>query len=83
MAEIEKFKLIITMNATVTVFNEAGEPKDWLRQGSETRATWNGMPSQEELLLRYKDMTTITAATLEDVLGTTTQKLVEKNQGGR
>lgn len=83
MAEVEKFKLIVTMNATVTVFNEAGEPKDWLRQGSETHATWNGMPTQQELLLRYGDMTTITSATLGDILGTSTAALKERNEQGR
>lgn len=81
LAEIEKFKLTVTMNATITVFDDAGQPKDWLRQGSETRATWNGMPTVEELLLRYKDMTEITSATLGDVLGSSQAHLNDARRG--
>ncbi len=83
VAEVEKFKLTISMHATITVFDAAGQPTDWLRPGSEAAMTWNGVPTETELALRYKDLTTITSATLEDVLTSARKRLDEVRRGER
>jgi hypothetical protein len=82
MAEIEKFRLSVSMNATVTIFNDAGEATDWLRPGTESATTWRGMPSQEELILAYREMSNVAGVTLEDVLTSSRQRIEEYKAGG-
>jgi hypothetical protein len=81
MAETEKFELEVSMGATVTIFDDAGQPVDWLRPGSAARHTWYGMPTVEEILARYRDMVTITSATLEDGLINARQRALDAKQG--
>ena len=80
--EVEKFKLEVQMNATITVFDAAGNPTDWLRPGTTASCTWRGIPSEVELALRYKDLSTVASATLEDVLVSTRQRLDQARRGG-
>jgi hypothetical protein len=80
MAETEKFELKVSMNATVTVFNDAGQPVEWLRPGTEAAHTWYGMPTVQEVLMRYQDMAEITSATLKDVL-VSAHKMVLETKG--
>jgi hypothetical protein len=80
MAETEKFELEISMEATVTVFNKAGEPINWLKPGTKAKHTWYGMPSQKEIELRYADMVDITSATLEDGLFNAHKRVLEAGQ---
>lgn len=83
MAElkIEKFKLTIRMDATITVYDGAGTPSDWLKPGSEASVTWNGVPTEEELSLRYRDLSKVATATLEDVLVSSRKRLDESRRG--
>lgn len=66
---VERMELRLRMDATVTVYDDAGQATDWLKPGSEVAVTWRGVPTQEELMLRYNDLTTINQATLADVIG--------------
>lgn len=68
MTETAKFEIEVSFGATVTVFNKAGEPVTWLRPGSSAKHTWYGMPTPEEVKLRYRDMVDIASAILEDGL---------------
>lgn len=81
MAETEKFEMEISMSATVTIFNDAGQPTEWLRPGSAARHTWYGMPTPEEIQLRYRDMVDITSATLEDGLVNARQRALDAKEG--
>ena len=83
MADIEKFKLTISMNATLTIFDSSGQPQDWVRPGSEAATTWHGMPSEAEVVLGYQNMAQITSATLEDVLVSVRQRLEETKRDGQ
>lgn len=82
VTEIEKFELKISMSATVTVFDPAGQPSDWLKPASEAAYTWRGVPSQEEIVLRYRDLSDVTSITLEDVLVTVRKRLDEVRRNG-
>lgn len=83
MAEVEKFKLSISMNATVTIFDAAGEPVEWVRPGSEAATTWRGMPSEAEVILGYQAMAQVAETTLEAVLSTSYQQVNERKAQGR
>lgn len=77
MTEVEKFKLTVKMEATITVFNAMGEPENWLKPGSEASMTWRGVPTQDELVLGYDNLSTVAKATLEDVVVSSRKRLDE------
>lgn len=81
--EIERFRLTLRMDATITVFDNQGNPTDWLKPGAEASCTWRGVPSETELALRYQDLTTATSAILEDVLTQARKRLDEARRGER
>jgi hypothetical protein len=81
MAETERFKLTLRMDATVTIYDATGQATDWLKPGSEVSHTWKGMPTQEEVALRYNDMKEVCSATLEDVLATTQSRAQAVQRG--
>lgn len=84
MAEppIEKFELQVSMDATITVFDGAGNPTDWLKPGTKVKTTWGGVPSEVELALRYGDMQTALALILGDVVESSRKRLDEARKGG-
>jgi hypothetical protein len=84
MAEppIEKFELQVSMDATITVFDGAGNPTDWLKPGASAKTTWGGVPSETELALRYRDMQTAIAVVLGDVVENTRKRLDAVRRGG-
>jgi hypothetical protein len=84
MAEpaIEKFELQVSMDATITVFDGAGNPTDWLKPGAQAKTTWQGVPSETELALRYRDMQQAIAVVLGDVVENTRKRLDEARRGG-
>jgi hypothetical protein len=84
MAEppIEKFELQVSMDATITVFDGAGNPTDWLKPGTKVKTTWGGVPSEVELVLRYRDMQQALSIVLEDVIVNTRKRLDEGRRGG-
>ena len=80
---VVKMALTIKMDATVTVYDAGGQATDWLKPGSEAGCTWNGVPTQEELMLRFNDLTMITSATLESVLVEVRKRLDAARRGER
>lgn len=68
MAETERFKLTLRMDATVTVYDAVGQASDWLKPGTEVSHTWKGMPTDVEITTRYASMKEVAAVTLEDVI---------------
>lgn len=80
--EIEKFRLTLKMEATITVFDSTGQATDWLKPGAEASCTWRGIPSEAELALRYRDLSAATSAILEDVVVTSRKRLDEARRGG-
>jgi hypothetical protein len=83
LVTVQRMKLTIKMDATVTVYDASGQPTDWLKPGSEAAVSWNGVPTQEELMLRFNDLTTVTSATLESVLVEVRKKLDAVRRGER
>lgn len=81
MATTDKFELSIRMDATVTMFDATGQAINWLKPGSTVGHTWKGMPTVEEVILRYNDMKEVAATTLEDMI-VLTQQGIEKNKHG-
>lgn len=75
MAETQSFQLEVRMDATITILDGTGTPRDWLKPGSTASHTWKGMPTVEEVTLRYNDMKEIASAVLEDVIVATRQRL--------
>lgn len=82
MTEVEKFELRVRMDATVTIFDALGQATDWVKPGSEVATTWRGVPTEEELALRFRAMTNVTQATLEDVL-TSIRKRIDDTRRGK
>jgi hypothetical protein len=81
MTETDKFELTLSMQATVTVYDATGQPTDWLKPGTECKHVWKGMPTPEEVALRYQDMTKINAGVLEDVIVTVRDRLEAAKHG--
>ena len=80
--EIERFKLTLRMDATITVYDRAGQATDWLKPGASAACTWRGVPSETELALRYRDLQAATSAILEDVVTQARRRLDEARRGG-
>jgi hypothetical protein len=80
MAETEKFELEISVGATITIFDDAKQPVDWLRPATTLRHTWRGMPTLEEMELRYNAMMEIATVTLNDVLVHARERAIEASQ---
>lgn len=81
MTEIEKFELRLRMDATITVYDGTGQATDWLKPGSEAGMTWKGMPTQEEVALRYEDLAAVASATLESVIISARARLDKELKG--
>lgn len=75
MAETQSFQLEVRMDATITIKDGTGQVTDWLKPGSTASHTWKGMPTPEEVGLRYNDMKEVASAVLEDVIAATRQRL--------
>ena len=80
---VEKFELRLRLDATVTVFDGAGQATDWLKPGAETAVTWRGgIPSQVEIQLGFKHMQhTVLAPVLEEVIVQLRARLDETRRG--
>lgn len=72
---IERFELRLCLDATVAITDATGETKHWVKPGSEAATTWAGMPSQEEVVRRYDELSTVVAATLKAVIVQTEEEL--------
>ena len=81
--KVVKMSMTIRMDATVTVYDAAGQATDWLKPGSEAGVTWNGVPTQAELMLRFNDLTQVTSATLESVVVEVRKRLDKARRGER
>lgn len=80
--EIERFKLTLRMDATITVYDASGQATDWLKPGAEASCSWRGVPSETELALRYRDLSEVASSVLEDVLVNSRKRLDEARKGG-
>lgn len=79
---VEKVTLTLSMAATVTVYDGAGQPTDWLKPGSEASVTWrNGIPSEEETQLAYQYLHNRNAQALEEVIVAVRGRLDEARRG--
>jgi len=78
---IEKFKLTVTMDATITVFDPTGEPVSWLKPGTSASMTWRGVPTETELVLGYQTLSQAASVTLEDVVTSSRTRLDEARRG--
>lgn len=81
MADVVKFELKLKMDATVTIHDATGQATDWIKPGSEVGCTWNGVPTTEEITLRYESLSQVASATLEAVLVQTHNQLRKARQG--
>lgn len=80
--EVEKVELRLKMDATVTVYDAAGQATDWLKPGSEGGVTWRGgIPSEAEVKLGYEYLHARNAQALEEVLVAIRQRLDETRRG--
>lgn len=75
---LERFELRLRMDATVSIHDSTGRVEHWVKPGSEAAATWNGMPSEPEIVLRYEALSRVAAATLEAVIVQATEELRKK-----
>jgi predicted nucleic acid-binding OB-fold protein len=80
---VERMELRLRMDATVTVYDAAGQATDWLKPGSEAAVWWNGVPDQKELILRYNDLAEVAKATLQDVIVQVRKRLDAVRKGER
>lgn len=80
--EIERFELMVKMEATITVYDQTGRPDAWLKPATSASCSWKGVPSEVELGLRYRDLTEATSATLEDVITNARTRLDQARRGG-
>lgn len=80
---VQAMELRLRMDATVTVYDAAGQPTDWLKPGSETAVWWNGIPSEQELVLRWQALTNANEATLSEVIKQIRQRLDAARKGER
>lgn len=68
MAEVEKFTLRLKMEATITVNDATGEARDWIKPGTEVGCTWNGEPTEAQIMEQYESLSNVAAATLGAVI---------------
>jgi len=80
---VERMELRLRMDATITIHDDLGRATDWLKPGTEAAVFWNGVPTQEELILRYNDLTEVTKALLQDVIESARKRLDAARRGGR
>ena len=82
MTEVERVKLTLKMDATITVFDTTGEPTTWLKPGAEASVTWRGQPTREEMIQGYVYLQNDTLAPmLEDIISSLRDKMVEARRG--
>lgn len=80
--EIDKVGLKLKMDATVTVYDSAGNPTDWLKPGSEAEVTWRGgIPAEAEIKLAYEYLHARNAQALEEVLVAIRKRLDDARRG--
>lgn len=74
--------LTLRLDATITVYDSTGQATDWLKPGTEAKATWSGVPSEQEVVLRYRDLNQMISVTLEDIIATARKRIDESRRGG-
>jgi hypothetical protein len=81
--EVERFELRLRLDATITVYDGAGQPSDWLKPGAEAAVSWRGgIPSQEEIHLGYQHMQhTVLAPMVEEIVVQLRARLDEIRRG--
>ena len=81
-ARIEKVRLTLRMDATITVTGADGTSTDWLKPGAEASVTWRGQPTREEMIQGYVYLQNDTLAPmLEDIISSLRDKMVEARRG--
>lgn len=81
-ARIEKVRLTLRMDATITVTGADGNSTDWLKPGAEASVTWRGQPTREEMIQGYVYLQNDTLAPmLEDIISSLRDKMVEARRG--
>jgi hypothetical protein len=80
---VEHFELTLRLDATVTVFDGAGQATDWLKPGAETKVRWRGgVPSEAEIRLGYQHMQhTVLAPMVEEIVVQLRARLDETRRG--
>jgi hypothetical protein len=73
--QIQRVRLALRLDATITVYDDTGAPSDWLKPGSEASVTWNGIPSEPEVKLAYQYLEKRNADALERVIAQTQTRL--------
>lgn len=85
-AEIESVELRVKMDATITVAPVTGSysetPTEWLKPGTEASIRWKGMPTEDDVVMGYGRCQQMISATLEDLIVTIHQRLVEARRNG-
>lgn len=78
VVEVDRVELRLKMDATITVFDNAGQAVDWLKPGSEASVSWRGgIPSEEEVKLGYHYLHQRNAQALEEVIVQVRKRLGE------
>lgn len=81
MVEIDKVTLTLRLDATITVYDSAGNATDWIKPGSEAGVTWKGgIPSEPEVKLAYDYLNSRNSEALTAVIQETRKRLDESRR---
>lgn len=81
--QVVRFELRVRVDAIWTVTDPAtGEAIAWLKPGTETACTWNGPPSPEEVVRRYRSLVATGSEILEEVVVEQRKQLDKVRRGG-
>jgi hypothetical protein len=80
--EVDKVRLTLRMDATITIYDAAGQATDWIKPGSEASVTWrNGIPSEAEVRLGYEYLNARNSQALEENIVAIRKRLDETRRG--
>ena len=82
--EVERFELRLRLDATITVYDGAGQATDWLKPGAEAAVHWRGgIPSEAEVQLGYQHLQhTVLGPVLEEMVVLLRRRIDEVRRGG-
>jgi hypothetical protein len=81
--EIERVELRLRLDATITMFDDRGDPINWFKPGSEAAVTWRGgIPTDKEIALAYKYLHGRNTDALDDALSAAQARMRRESRGG-
>ena len=76
---IERVQLTLRLDATITIYDQSGNPTNWLKPGSEAAVSWKGLPSDQEVSLAYQYLNARNHDALKAVIEETNRQLREND----